>query len=66
MVDQKPFPSHRNLAGDRKDFGIVKEDAFAELEDLSEEHGHEIRTSVHGWRSSHASSQSRVQHGEYA
>ncbi|MGH9883464.1 MAG: alanine racemase [Pyrinomonadaceae bacterium] len=36
----KTFSSDRYLAGDGRGFGIVKEDPSAELEHLSEEHGH--------------------------
>lgn len=36
----KTFSSDRYLAGDGRGFGIVKEDLAAELEHLSEEHGH--------------------------
>jgi D-serine deaminase-like pyridoxal phosphate-dependent protein len=36
----KTFSSDRYLAGDGKGFGLVKEDLAAELEHLSEEHGH--------------------------
>jgi len=36
----KTFSSDRYLAGDRKGFGILKEDAAAVLEQFSEEHGH--------------------------
>lgn len=36
----KTFSSDRHLAGDGRGFGIVREDADAELEAMSEEHGH--------------------------
>ncbi len=36
----KTFSSDRYLAGDGRGFGIIKEDPTAELENLSEEHGH--------------------------
>ncbi|MGH9968798.1 MAG: alanine racemase [Pyrinomonadaceae bacterium] len=36
----KTFSSDRYLAGDGRGFGIVKEDLAAQLEHLSEEHGH--------------------------
>ncbi len=36
----KSLSSDRHLAGDGRGFGIVKTDADAELEQLSEEHGH--------------------------
>jgi len=47
----KTFSSDRYLAGDGRGFGIVKEDAEAELETLSEEHGHlNITHSTHRYR----------------
>ncbi|MCM3873339.1 MAG: alanine racemase [Pyrinomonadaceae bacterium] len=47
----KTFSSDRYLAGDRCGFGLVKEDPDAELETLSEEHGHlNIRDSMHRYR----------------
>jgi len=47
----KTFSSDRYLAGDGRGFGLVKEDPEAELESLSEEHGHlNIRRSVHRYR----------------
>lgn len=47
----KTFSSDRYLAGDGKGFGIVKNDPDAELEQLSEEHGHlNINRSTHGYR----------------
>jgi D-serine deaminase-like pyridoxal phosphate-dependent protein len=36
----KTFSSDRYLAGDGKGFGLIKEDTAAELESVSEEHGH--------------------------
>jgi len=36
----KTFSSDRHLAGDGRGFGIIKNDPDAELEQLSEEHGH--------------------------
>ena len=36
----KSFSSDRHHAGDGRGFGIIREDADAELESLSEEHGH--------------------------
>jgi D-serine deaminase-like pyridoxal phosphate-dependent protein len=36
----KTFSSDRHLAGDGKGFGMVKQDDAADLEQLSEEHGH--------------------------
>src|SRR5688500_9995848 len=36
----KTFSSDRHLAGDGKGFGTIKTDPDAELEHLSEEHGH--------------------------
>jgi D-serine deaminase-like pyridoxal phosphate-dependent protein len=36
----KTFSSDRYLAGNGKGFGLIKEDPSAELESLSEEHGH--------------------------
>lgn len=47
----KTFSSDRYLAGDGKGFGLVKEDPSAELESLSEEHGHlNIRYSTRKYR----------------
>ncbi len=47
----KTFSSDRHLAGDGKGFGIVKNDSDAELEQLSEEHGHlNIARSAHAYR----------------
>lgn len=47
----KTFSSDRHLAGDGKGFGIIKGDPDAELEQLSEEHGHlNIARSTHGYR----------------
>jgi D-serine deaminase-like pyridoxal phosphate-dependent protein len=47
----KTFSSDRHLAGDGKGFGIVKGDPDAELEQLSEEHGHlNISRSTHSYR----------------
>jgi D-serine deaminase-like pyridoxal phosphate-dependent protein len=47
----KTFSSDRYLAGDRRGFGIVKEDPEAELETLSEEHGHlNVKRSTHRYR----------------
>lgn len=47
----KTFSSDRYLAGDGRGFGIVKEDPEAELENLSEEHGHlNVRHSTHRYR----------------
>ena len=47
----KTFSSDRYLAGDGRGYGIVKEDPEAELEILSEEHGHlNIKHSTHRHR----------------
>jgi D-serine deaminase-like pyridoxal phosphate-dependent protein len=47
----KTFSSDRYLAGDYGGFGLVKEDPEAEVEHLSEEHGHlNIRHSTHSYR----------------
>ena len=47
----KTFSSDRYLAGDNKGFGIIKNDPDAELEQLSEEHGHlNITRSTHSYR----------------
>lgn len=47
----KTFSSDRYLAGDGRGFGLVKEDPAAELEGLSEEHGHlNIKHSKHQYK----------------
>jgi len=47
----KTFSSDRHLAGDGRGFGIIKSDPEAELEQLSEEHGHlNISRSTHKYR----------------
>ncbi|HEU4769317.1 MAG TPA: hypothetical protein VFS77_18260, partial [Pyrinomonadaceae bacterium] len=47
----KTFSSDRHLAGDGRGFGIIKTDPDAELEQLSEEHGHlNISRSTHKYR----------------
>lgn len=47
----KTFSSDRHLAGDGKGFGIIKTDLDADLEQLSEEHGHlNITRSSHTYR----------------
>lgn len=47
----KTFSSDRHLAGDGTGFGIIKIDPDAELEQLSEEHGHlNIARSTHNYR----------------
>jgi D-serine deaminase-like pyridoxal phosphate-dependent protein len=47
----KTFSSDRYLAGDGRGFGMIAGDPDAELEQLSEEHGHlNIGRSTHGYR----------------
>ena len=47
----KTLSSDRYLAGDGRGFGMVKEDSEAQLEHLSEEHGHlNINSSMHTYR----------------
>ena len=47
----KTFSSDRHLAGDGRGFGMIKTDPDAELEQLSEEHGHlNISRSAHRYR----------------
>jgi D-serine deaminase-like pyridoxal phosphate-dependent protein len=47
----KTFSSDRYLAGDGRGFGLVKEDTEAQLESLSEEHGHlNVKYSTHRYR----------------